>query len=69
MEHGMVGNVDGKGEVRECMGCWVEGGGWRAKDRSYAGVTGRGGGEGGRNYDESLLARCAREQTGDATGT
>lgn len=43
MEHGMVGNVDGKGEVRECMGCWVEGGGWRAKDRSYAGVTGRGG--------------------------
>lgn len=43
MEHGMVGNVDGNGEVRECMGCWVEGGGWRAKDRSYAGVTGRGG--------------------------
>lgn len=31
MEHGMVGNVDGKGEVRECMGCWVEGGGWRVE--------------------------------------
>lgn len=46
MEQRMVGNGGGKG--RECMG-------W-AKDRSYAGVTGR-----GRNY-ESLLTRCAMQQ-------
>lgn len=51
MEHGMGGGG-------RCENAW--GGGWRAKDRSYAGVTGRGSGKGDRNYDESLLARCAR---------
>lgn len=65
MEHRMVGNVDGKGEVRECMGCWVEGGGWRAKDRSYAGVTGCGGEESEAGITTS---RCWRDVRGNKRG-